>query len=83
MKGLVFDNQTECNNLIELVWVAIKPPYAPNGTLKPQSVKHPTKNNWAFIFKKYGYYYEKIKTVLTEQQIESIVEIGEDWLGNQ
>jgi len=79
MKGLIFNNIEDCNSFINRVWAVIKPPYAPEGTIKPQAIKHPYKDEWCYLTKGRGYYYNMESTVMTQQEIESIINLPIDW----
>lgn len=78
--AIIYNSLEDCQTLIDKLWPVIEPPYAPEGTTKPEPIKHPSEDKWCYVIKTYGYYYEKESTVLTQEEIDSITELSEDWI---
>ena len=84
MKLQIIHNSLEDANIeVESLLKKIKHLLDKNTTSYNKVVKHPTKKLYATRYLTNGKYWEVVKEHLTTNQLDSLVEISEDWILKQ
>jgi hypothetical protein len=84
IEGIIYNNQPQeeamNNRLLNLIQLSDAPDEVKEALTSYSDVAiHPTDGRIALIVKRRGYYWDLIKDNLTKKELDSIIELGEDW----